>query len=110
MKLLYDQNLSPKLVLRLSDIFPQSAHVDELGMGESDDLTIWNFAKANSYCVVSKDEDFNLFSVARGSPPKVIWLLLGNCSTTVVEAALRAELEAIQRLDSDPNVGTLVIR
>ena len=33
MKLLFDENLSPQLVAVLSDIFPDSAHVDRLGMG-----------------------------------------------------------------------------
>jgi predicted nuclease of predicted toxin-antitoxin system len=48
--------------------------------------------------------------VARGFPPKVIWLLLGNCSTQMVEDALRAESETIVTLENDPNMGTLVIR
>ena len=39
---------------------------------------------------VSKDEDFNTLSVIRGSPPKVIWLQLGNCTTSQVESVLRA--------------------
>ena len=38
---------------------------------------------------MSKDEDFSELAVLRGSPPKVIWLRLGNCSTAAVEAVLR---------------------
>lgn len=38
MKLLFDQNLSPKLVKRLADVFPSSSHVQSLGLdGASDD-------------------------------------------------------------------------
>jgi predicted nuclease of predicted toxin-antitoxin system len=41
MKLLYDENLSPKMVIALADVFPESAHVDRIGLGgESDDLVI----------------------------------------------------------------------
>jgi predicted nuclease of predicted toxin-antitoxin system len=32
MKLLFDENLSPKLPNRLSDIFPDSLHVRDVGM------------------------------------------------------------------------------
>jgi predicted nuclease of predicted toxin-antitoxin system len=82
MKLLFDQNVSPKLATRLADLFPGSAHVDPLGMGSADDSQLWDFARANGLTIVSKDEDFNLLSLARGFPPKVIWLLLGNCTTS----------------------------
>ena len=33
MKLLLDENLSPKLVARLANCFPDSAHVDRLELG-----------------------------------------------------------------------------
>jgi predicted nuclease of predicted toxin-antitoxin system len=32
MKLLFDENLSPKLSTRLSDIFPDSLHIRDVGM------------------------------------------------------------------------------
>src|SRR5262245_15776009 len=110
MKLLFDQNVSPKLVARLADIFPGSAHVFDLSMDRASDDELWQFAKTNSFAVVSKDEDFNLMSVSRGFPPKVIWLLLGNCSTSTVESAIRAEHQAIQAFEADAGTGTLVIR
>jgi predicted nuclease of predicted toxin-antitoxin system len=110
MKLLFDQNVSPRLASLLADLFPDCAHVENLGLGTSDDLAIWQYAKANDYVIVSKDEDFNLLSVARGTPPKVLWLLLGNCKTSEIEAAIRCELAAIQQFEADPNAGTLVIR
>jgi predicted nuclease of predicted toxin-antitoxin system len=97
-------------VQRLADLFPGSAHVHLLGMGSVDDKSLWEFAKANDFAIVSKDEDFNLLSLAQGFPPKVIWLLLGNCSTNVIEDAIRAEQSAIDALANDSNTGTLVIR
>src|SRR5437660_1448833 len=110
MKLLFDQNLSPSLVKRLAELFPDSSHVYWLGLDHSEDTEIWQFAQANGFTIVSKDEDFNLFSVARGTPPKVIWLLLGNCSTAAVEISIRTEQDAIRRLEADAEIGTLVIR
>jgi predicted nuclease of predicted toxin-antitoxin system len=91
MKLLFDQNVSPKLVALLADLFPGSAHADPLGLATADDDVLWNYASTNGFTIISKDEDFNLLSVARGAPPKVIWLQLGNCTTAVVETALRSE-------------------
>ena len=35
MKLLLGNNLSPKLVKRLADVYPESKHVAELGMAEA---------------------------------------------------------------------------
>ena len=32
MKLLFDQNLSPCLARRLADLYPDSAHVSEVGL------------------------------------------------------------------------------
>ncbi|WP_157162651.1 DUF5615 family PIN-like protein [Cylindrospermum stagnale] len=44
MKLLFDQNLSRKLVTRLADVFPNSSHVQFQGMEERTDTEIWEFA------------------------------------------------------------------
>jgi predicted nuclease of predicted toxin-antitoxin system len=49
MRVLYDENLSPGLVHSLADVFSESAHVHDLGLEESDDLAIWQRAKAAGY-------------------------------------------------------------
>ena len=86
MKLLFDQNLSPKLVNRLADLFPGSSHVQSLALDCAGDDQVWGHALLNEFAIVTKDEDYNNLSVVRGSPPKVIWLQLGNCTTARVEA------------------------
>ena len=48
MKLLFDQNLSPRLPLLLSDIYAGSVHVREVGLRDADDATIWEYAKAQA--------------------------------------------------------------
>ena len=55
MKLLFDENLSPKMVLALEDIFPHSAHVDRIGLGDDSDDAVWQYAKENGFMSVSKD-------------------------------------------------------
>ena len=59
MKLLFDENLSPKLVRQLADLFPDSAHVEERGLEASDDRQIWEHAALEGYCIVSEDLDFH---------------------------------------------------
>jgi predicted nuclease of predicted toxin-antitoxin system len=40
MKLLFDQNLSPRLPRLLDDIYPDSVHVRDVGLRDADDLMI----------------------------------------------------------------------
>lgn len=58
MKLLFDENLSHKLVRALEDLFPGSEHVRNLGLKAADDHVIWEQAKSNDSIIVSKDSDF----------------------------------------------------
>lgn len=109
MKLLFDQNLSPKLVSRLADLFPGSSHVQSAGLDCADDDQIWQYAKLNDFAIVTKDEDYNNLSVVRGSVPKVLWLQTGNCTTSQIEALFRARIADIQVFEKDAAVGTLVL-
>jgi predicted nuclease of predicted toxin-antitoxin system len=55
MKLLFDQNLSFKLCALLSDLFPDSKPVRDLGLDRSDDRIVWQHAKENGFLLVSQD-------------------------------------------------------
>ncbi len=107
MKLLFDENLSPKLTSRLSDLFPNSIHVRDVGMNATIDPIVWNYAKDNDFMIVSKDADMHDLSLVYGNPPKVIWLRLGNCSTLQVETLLRRDFSAIQLFYEDETVSLL---
>lgn len=110
MKLLFDQNVSPKLVDRLADLFPESVHVQTLGLDSTDDEAIWRFARENGLAIVSKDVDYNNMSIRLGWPPKVIWLLTGNCTTAQLEVTFRAHYVVIAAFENDDSVGTLALR
>ena len=107
MKLLFDENLSPKLPSRLSDIFPDSLHVRDVGMKATTDPIVWDYAKDNNLMIVSKDSDFHQRSFLYGFPPKVIWLRLGNCSTADVERVLRTNFNIIKAFSEDKYVSFL---
>ena len=98
MRLLFDQNLSRKLFKRLADIFPEASHVQFHGLAEKMDTEIWEFAKANDFCIVTQDADFPERSRLYGSPPKVVWLRCGNAPTKQIEALIRSGKEAIKEL------------
>ena len=108
MKLLFDANLAPALVGRLSELYPDSSHVIKIGL-QSTDSEIWNFALNEGFTIVSKDSDFQQRAFVRGAPPKVIFLKLGNCRTGVVESLLRQRLQQISSFLADPTESLLVL-
>ncbi len=97
MKLLLDNNLSHRLVEKLKEHFPNSSHVMFEGMDDSEDHHIWEFAKNNDFTIVTKDSDFNDLSILYGSPPKVIWLRLGNCKVKDIEHIFKSQKEELAK-------------
>ena len=110
MKLLLDNNLSPRLVTKLADLYPDSNHVAGLGLDKASDLQVWEVAQNNKYCLVTKDSDFNDLASTKGFPPKVIWLRLGNGTTAQIELLLRNHIEIITAFMQDPEVGILELQ
>lgn len=80
MKLLFDENLSHKLPNLVAASFPDSQHVRNLGLRGRIDEQIWEYAKINGFTIISKDKDFYQRVIFYGSPPKFVWLRLGNCT------------------------------
>lgn len=107
--LLFDQNLSPRLVSQLADIFPGSLHASQVGLTEALDRAVWEYARANQLVLVSKDADFSELGLLLGFPPQVVWIRRGNCSTKDIEQILRENHEMIDVLvqDSDNSILTL---
>ena len=101
MKLLFDQNLSHRLPARLADLFPDSSHVRAAVLDRSPDDRIWEYAKANDFCVVTQDSDFAERSRLYGAPPKVVWLRCGNATPEQVESILRSNAALITELILD---------
>jgi predicted nuclease of predicted toxin-antitoxin system len=109
MKLLFDHNLSHKLVPRLADIFPGSTQTRLLNFSTADDSTIWQHAKENGFVVVTLDKDFADLALQRGTPPKIIWLRCGNSSVPQIERLLRANFSDIEKFESHPDADVLEI-
>jgi predicted nuclease of predicted toxin-antitoxin system len=107
MKLLFDENLSHQLARLLADLFPNSVHVRDVGLKAADDPVVWEYAKNNDLMIVSKDSDMHQRSFVFGYPPKVIWVRLGNCSTSDVERLVRRHFDSIKAFYEDVNASFL---
>ena len=109
MKLLLDENISSKLVKFLINDFSESNHIDFLKMQGTTDTSIWEYAKTENYIIVSKDNDFRQRSFLFGSPPKVIWLSVGNGGTRVIKELILENTMIIRDFSQDPSEGLLVL-
>lgn len=109
MKLLFDQNLSPRLVNRLADLFPDSAHVHPLGISQAPDKDVREFAGREGFLLVTKDADFSDLCLLLGFPPKVVWIRRGNCRTRDIEEIIRRHYKDIEALEADKLVGVLTL-
>jgi predicted nuclease of predicted toxin-antitoxin system len=109
MKLLFDHNLSPSLVNRLRDLYPESNHVYRLGLDQVPDTEVWEHAKREGFLIVTKDADFSDLSLLRGFLPKIIWIRRGNCKTADIEAILQRHYDDIADLNDNEAIGVLTL-
>ncbi len=109
MKLLFDENLSPRLVELPASEFPGSRHIESLDMRGATDGTVWEYAQENDYVIVSKDNDFRQRSFLYGPPPKVISVSVGNAGTDKIAELLRQNRNQIQTFVDDPSQGLLLL-
>jgi len=110
MKLLFDENLSFRLVAMLADIFPESTHLRNVGLLGGEDQIIWEFAAQRGFILVSKDTDFYDRSVLYGVPPKVIWLRIGNSTVAETANMLRHQYIVIRHFIEDAEATFLALR
>jgi predicted nuclease of predicted toxin-antitoxin system len=108
-KLLFDQNLSYRLVQSLQKEYPDSRHVREVGLQEASDTAVWQYAAQQGYAIVTKDADFHQRSFLFGHPPKVIWVRVGNTPTAMIEALLRCRVADVAAFVSDPESAFLIL-
>ena len=110
MKLLVDENLPPRLTRDLADLFPESIHVSSVDLGSTPDAVIWEYAKTHGFAFLTKDKDFANLGMAWGSPPKVILLLVGNCSTTALTKMIRNNAVRFLDFENDVRRSVLILR
>jgi predicted nuclease of predicted toxin-antitoxin system len=109
MKLILDENLSDRIIPRIVDLYPDSVHVKTLGLVNTDDGIIWEYAKLNEFVIVSKDADFHQRSILYGHPPKFIYLRIGNGPTSKIIALLRESFETIAQFEERKEESILIL-
>ncbi len=86
MKLLFDENLSFRLVEAIAQFFPGSIHITRTSLARgASDRAIWECAGQNDFAIVTADSDFVTLANTLGHPPKVIHL--ENCDYPTAAAS-----------------------
>lgn len=111
MTLLFDANLSPRLVRRLEDLFPGSVHLFDLPLPrDAEDLTIWSYARQNGLDVITTDgDDYPPLARRFGPPPKVILLESWRFPTKIAEKLIRANAIRVAEFAKNDE-GLLILR
>jgi len=104
MKLLFDQNISYRIVRKLSDCYPDCKQIRELGLTNAEDIDVWDYARKNNYVIVTFDADFYDISLISGCPPKIVWLRTGNLTTNQIADLLRKNRMPITDFCSQPEL------
>jgi len=107
-KLLLDENLSDRIISRIVDLYPDSVHVKTLGLINTDDVIIWEYAKAQDFIIASKDSDFHQRSLLYGHPPKFIYLRIGNSPTSKIVKILRDNFGTISQF-ADSEIESILV-
>jgi predicted nuclease of predicted toxin-antitoxin system len=107
MKLLLDENLSRRLVPKLLDVFPGTIHVADFDMLRTPDLDIWQYAKANDFTIITKDDDFLALAHRFGPPPKLIMVEMGSCSNAILAERLRASAAQLNEFVTHTSAGII---
>ena len=93
----------------MEDVFPDSRHVKDLDMARASDTAIWKHAREEGFTIISKDSDFHQRSFVLGSPPKVIWIQRGNCTTDEIYRLLYNHRDSIEAFGYNKESSFLVL-
>jgi predicted nuclease of predicted toxin-antitoxin system len=109
-KLLIDENLSPRLLRRIEDLFAGSVHVRSVGLERTPDREIWEFARFNEFAILTADADFQDLAVSFGHPPKIILLKGCDYGNAAAEALIRSQAIRIAHFLADGERAVLSLR
>ena len=109
MKRLLDENLSDRIVQHIADLFPGSTHIKAVSLRQADDSAVWEWAKQPGFAIASKDTDLYQRAIVFGHPPKLIWLRVGNCPTSLIISLLRSRFELIQQFFESETESMLIL-
>lgn len=109
MNVLFDQNISFRLIPLIQDILPKAKQVRQLELENKSDKQIWEYAKKHDFIIVTFDTDFYDFSLVWGHPPKIVWIRTYNQTTQNIEKILRKHFRTISEFQNDSSLACLEI-
>jgi predicted nuclease of predicted toxin-antitoxin system len=109
MKLLFDQNISYRILKNLPEIYSGSSHIKAEGLINAPDFAIWEYAKLHQFMIVTQDSDFNDIYLIKGFPPKILWFQTGNLRTNDLALILKNQQNEIISFYNNDELGCLEI-
>lgn len=77
-------------------LFPTGISCKGTIVSRSDDISIWTYAKNNGFHILTKDNNFDEWSMLKGCPPKIIHLICGNQTTLFILNLIVTNTQLIQ--------------
>lgn len=78
-RFLVDAQLPPALARKIAAMGHEAVHLLDLGLLESSDSRILDYALSNGAVIVTKDEDFAIRASVSKISPSIVWVRIGNC-------------------------------
>ena len=106
MKIWLDAHLSPAIAKFLNEeFFVEAVSLRSIGLRDSEDEAIFIKAREADVIFFTKDADFIELLERLGSPPKVVWLRVGNTSNQEMKRILSASfMNIVNLLESGNNL------
>jgi predicted nuclease of predicted toxin-antitoxin system len=96
--ILIDAKLPPSLGQLLTSACHQARHVREVALRNATDPVIWDHATREGAVIFTKDEDFALRRLHASAGTTIVWLRVGNSSTSALQRWLIPLLPEIERM------------
>lgn len=92
---LVDAQLPPALARKIETLGHAASHLIDVGLLESSDSVIWDYAMAHQCIIVTKDEDFVIRASVSTVAPAIVWIRIGNCPNARLLGWFEQEITAI---------------
>ncbi|MDZ7935528.1 MAG: DUF5615 family PIN-like protein [Emticicia sp.] len=110
MKIVIDQNISFRIIHQIEHLFTKVEHIRTLGWTDAPDIIIFRNAKQQKFdAILTLDEDFDNLILENGTPPKILWLRVRNCSTAHLAKIIALKIEIINEFLNDKELDCLEI-
>ncbi|MEZ4825766.1 MAG: DUF5615 family PIN-like protein [Bacteroidia bacterium] len=110
MRLLIDQNISYRVIARLTSGFQSISHVKDVGLMNNSDFAIFEYARQKGFdAIVTQDDDFLKIVRQEGIPPKIIWIRTGNATISFLADKLSQNQSIIESFLEESTLDCLEI-